>query len=87
LAGLADCDVLAVHLDVDLVDFLELPLSENVERDGGVALEVALSVLGAVAAHPRCAAITVTEVNPDHGAADGSTLAAFVDALAQALAR
>ena len=38
LAALADCDVLSVHLDVDLVDFLELPLSENTERDGGVTL-------------------------------------------------
>jgi arginase len=86
LAGLASCDVLAVHLDVDLVDFLTLPLSENVERDGGVTLDVALAVLGLVAAHPRCAAITVTEVNPDHGAADGSTLATFAGALARALA-
>jgi arginase len=86
LAGLASCDVLAVHLDVDLVDFLTLPLSENVERDGGVTLDVALEVLGAVAAHPRCAAITVTELNPDHGAADGSTVATFVEGLAGALA-
>jgi arginase len=78
--------VLAVHLDVDLVDFLTLPLSENVERDGGVTLDVALAVLALVAAHPRCAAITVTEVNPDHGAEDGSTLSTFVDALAGALA-
>jgi arginase len=85
LAGLAGCDVLAVHLDVDLVDFLTLPLSENVERDGGVTLDVALTVLGAVAAHPRCAAITVTEVNPDHGAPDGSTLRELVAGLAGAL--
>jgi arginase len=85
LAALGSCDVLAVHFDVDLVDFLTLPLSENVERDGGVTLDVALAALAVAAAHPRCAAVTVTEVNPDHGAEDGATLRTFVDGLAGAL--
>jgi hypothetical protein len=31
-------------------------------------------------------ALTITELNPDHGAEDGSTLAAFVDQLVGALA-
>jgi arginase len=86
LAALADCDVLCLHLDVDLVDFLELPLSENTERDGGVTLQTALAALGVLAAHDRTATITLTELNPDHGAADGSTLAAFVAGVAAALA-
>ncbi|HWH95826.1 MAG TPA: arginase family protein, partial [Baekduia sp.] len=85
LAALADCDVLAVHLDIDLVDFLTLPLSENVERDGGVTLDVALKALSAAAAHPRCATVTLTEVNPDHGAADGSTLRTLIAGVAGAL--
>ncbi len=34
----------------------------------------------------RVSALTVTELNPDHGAQDGSTLAAFVDHLVAALA-
>jgi arginase len=86
LAALADCDVLSVHLDIDLVDFLELPLSENTERDGGVTFATALAALSVLAAHDRTATITLTELNPDHGAADGSTLATFVTGVARALA-
>ncbi|WCB92935.1 Arginase [Baekduia alba] len=86
LAALGDCDVLAVHLDVDVVDFLDLPLSENTERDGGVTLDAALAALAVAVADPRCATITVTEVNPDHGAADGTTLKTLVGGLAAALA-
>jgi arginase len=86
LGALEGCDVLALHFDVDVVDFLSAPLSENVERDGGVPLDAALAALGTVAADPRCATITVTEVNPDHGAADGSTLRALATGLAGALA-
>jgi arginase len=85
LAALADCDVLAVHLDVDLVDFLTLPLSENVDRDGGVTLDVALAALKVAAAHPRCATVTLTEINPDHGAADGADLRTLIAGLAGAL--
>jgi arginase len=87
LDALADCDVLAVHFDVDVIDFLTLPLSENVERDGGVTLGCALAALAVAAADPRCATVTVTEVNPGHGAADGSTLRTFAAGLAAALGR
>jgi arginase len=86
LAALSGCDVLAVHLDVDVIDFLDLPLSENTERDGGVTLEVALGALAVLAAHERTATVTITELNPDHGATDGSTLRTFVAGLAAALA-
>jgi arginase len=86
LGALDGCDVLAVHLDIDVVDFLSAPLSENVERDGGVPLEAALTALATLAADPRCATVTLTEVNPDHGAADGSTLRALASGLAEALA-
>jgi arginase len=85
LDALADCDVLAIHLDVDVVDFLTLPLSENVERDGGVTLGCALAALAVATADPRCATVTVTEVNPGHGAADGSTVRTFAAGLAAAL--
>jgi arginase len=34
---------------------------------------------------PNLAALTVTELNPDHGESDGSTLRQFAEALANAL--
>jgi arginase len=86
IGALGDCDALAVHLDIDVVDFLSAPLSENVERDGGVTLDCALTALAALAADPRCATVTLTEVNPDHGATDGSTLRELASGLAEALA-
>jgi arginase len=35
---------------------------------------------------PNWAALTVCELNPDHGESDGSTLRTFAEALADALA-
>ena len=87
LATLDGCETIAVHLDIDVVDFLSSPLSENVERDGGVTLDCAMTALGALATDPRCTTVTLTQVNPDHGAADGSTLRALTTGLAEALAR
>ncbi len=77
---------LVVHFDVDVVDFTDAPLSENTGRNVGVPLQTALDALGALLGDPRVAALTVTELNPLHGAADGGTLTRFVDGLAPALA-
>jgi arginase len=38
-----------------------------------------------LAADERFAALTITEVNPDHGAEDGSTIETFVAGLVSAL--
>jgi arginase len=84
LAALAGCDAVAVHFDVDLVHFLDAPLAENTEREG-VTLEVAATALGVLTADPRFRALTVTEHNPFHGAADGSTTRRLVEVLARAL--
>ncbi len=82
-----DTAAIAVHFDVDLVDFVDAPLSENTGRNIGVPLASALATVAALAADPRVRILTVTELNPLHGAEDGSTLAPFVAGLADALAR
>ena len=46
----------------------------------------AFAALAAVLLDSRVSALTISELNPDHGAEDGSTLAAFVDRLVAALA-
>jgi arginase len=74
-----------VHFDVDTVDFVDLPLSENTGHNIGIAFDTAAAALAAVVADPRLVALTVTEHNPAHGAEDGSTTAALADALAAAL--
>ncbi len=81
-----NCDRLLVHFDVDVVDFTDLPLSEETGRNQGLPFAAAMRALGVLLASPKLGALTVTELNPDHGAAAGSTVAAFVDGLSRALA-
>jgi arginase len=74
-----------VHFDVDLVDFSDVPLSENTGRGIGIPFETALTALGVLAAHDALLGVTVTELNPHHGAADGSDVARLAQRLAGAL--
>ena len=62
----ASCDRLLVHFDVDVIDFTDTPLSENWGRNEGLAYEATLRALDVLVASPRLAALTITELNPDH---------------------
>jgi arginase len=84
--AMAEFDQLLVHFDVDLVDFNDLPLSENAGRAQGLSLDTVMTALTELLRAPNLSALTVTELNPHHGAEDGSTLARFVDGLVGALA-
>jgi arginase len=74
-----------LHFDVDVVDFVDLPLSENTGHNIGLPFAAAAAALETLTADPRLAALTVTEHNPAHGAEDGSTTAALAGALAAAV--
>jgi arginase len=76
-----------VHFDVDVVDFIDLPLSENTGRNVGLPFAAASAALEALVADPRFAGLTVTEHNPAHGPEDGSATAALAAALQSALSR
>jgi arginase len=78
-------DHVLVHFDVDIIDFTDLPLSEERVRNQGLSFAQAIQVLGVLTADERFAALTVTEVNPDHGAEDGSTIEIFAAGLVNAL--
>jgi arginase len=78
-------DHVLVHFDVDIIDFTDLPLSEERVRNQGLTFAQAMRVLGVLAADERFAALTVAEVNPDHGAEDGSTIETLAAGLANAL--
>jgi arginase len=78
-----DCERLLVHFDVDVIDFNDAQLSEERVRGSGLTLDAALSALSVLAASERFAALTVTELNPDHS--DERELRRFVTALAGAL--
>ena len=75
-----------VHFDVDAIDFADAPLSENTDRNVGLTLDAALEALAGVLHVPGLAALTVTELNPDHAAAVPGLLERFTSGLAAALA-
>jgi arginase len=77
-------DRLVIHFDVDVVDFTDAPLSENTGRNIGLSLTDALRALGDLLRDPRVSAVTVTELNPDHGEPEDATLTRFVAGFAEA---
>ena len=80
------CDRVVVHFDVDVIDFTDVPLSENWGRNEGLAYETAMRALRVLLGSPKLAAVTVTELNPDHVEEGAGTLERFARDLAGALA-
>ncbi len=77
----------AVHVDVDVLDFLDAPMAENVNgRNSGPTVEQLGLALRELVRDPRCWAISIGQLDPGHAAADPTAIPRFVDALAAALA-
>jgi arginase len=74
-----------IHLDVDVVDFTDAPLSEHPSRNTGLKLETMLSVLRILASAPGLVAITLAELNPHNAAADDGLLTRFAPSFAKAI--
>jgi arginase len=81
------CDRLLVHFDVDVIDFTDVPLSENWGRNEGLAYDDAMRALRTLLASPRLAGMTITELNPDHTEQDAHSVERFATDIAEALAR
>ena len=60
------CDRLLVHFDVDVIDFTDVPLSENWGRNEGLSFDDAQRVLADLVASPCLAGLTISELNRDH---------------------
>ena len=74
---------LAVHLDVDVLDFTDAPLAENTDgRNSGPTLVQLAMGLRAATADPRTRVMSIGEVNPSRSAGDPTALARFVDVIA-----
>jgi arginase len=80
------CERLLVHFDVDVIDFTDMPLSENTGRNEGLPYDVAMRALDVLLASPKLAALTVTELNPDHAEEGARSIERFASALAGRLA-
>jgi arginase len=75
-------DRFALHLDLDVIDFTDAPLSEHPSRNTGLKLKEMLEALSVLAADPRLVAITLTELNPHNAAADEGLLERFAASFA-----
>jgi arginase len=71
VAWAAKFNRLLVHLDVDVLAFIDFPIAENVRRCDGLTLDELSQVLKGLVATPNWRALTVTEVNPDHAPDEG----------------
>jgi arginase len=76
---------LLVHFDVDVIDFNDLPLAENYSKNKGLSYSHALELLEVLLKSPKIAGLILTEINPDHGAEDGSTIQRFAQDLSRLL--
>jgi arginase len=76
----------AVHVDVDVLDFIDAPLAENVNgRNSGPTIEQLGAALGVLLQHPECIALSIGQLVPAHASADPTALPRLVEALAAAV--
>jgi arginase len=79
-------DRLLVHLDVDVLEFADFPIAENVRRQPGLTLAELSAALPPLLAAPNWRALTVTEVNPDHAPDEAQSFHRLIQTLCSALA-
>jgi arginase len=77
---------LAVHVDVDVLDFIDAPLAENTDcRNTGPTLDQLGQALAAAAADRRLRALSIGELNPTRSAGDRDAIPRFIRMLAATL--
>lgn len=73
---------LAVHLDVDVLDFTDAPLAEDTGgRNTGPTLTAVAEALDTACRDRRFRVLSIGELNPTRSAGDRSAIDRFVDAL------
>jgi len=77
---------LLVHVDADVLDFLDFPIAEETRRYKGLRFEQLVASLGELVAASNWTTLTICEVNPDHDP-DGSSMRRLSEALADILSR
>jgi arginase len=78
---------LAVHLDVDLLDFTDAPLAENTDgRNTGPTLDQAAEALVIAAHDPRIRAVSIGEINPTRSAGTPTAIPRFVNVIVRMIA-
>lgn len=75
-----------VHLDVDVLDFLDAPIAENVNgRNSGPTIAILEQALVELMRDPDCWGMSIGQLDPAHASADPTAIPRLVSALASAL--
>jgi arginase len=84
--GVLPSGPLAVHIDVDVLDFTDAPLAESTDgRNSGPTLDQLAQALLAAAGDPRLRALSIGELNPTRSAGEPDAIPRFVRMLAATL--
>jgi arginase len=77
---------LAVHLDVDVLDFIDSPLAENTDgRNSGPRLDQVTVALRIAAQDARFRTLSIGELNPTRSAGDPGAMVRFVASVAHVI--
>jgi arginase len=77
---------LAVHLDVDVLDFTDAPLAENTDgRNSGPSLDQLTVALRIAAQDVRFRSLSIGELNPTRSAGDSDAIPCFVTSIASVI--
>jgi arginase len=69
----------AVHLDVDVLDFLDAPIAENVNgRNSGPTIAQLGAALAELWRDPECRALSIGQLDPAHARADPTAIPRLV---------
>jgi arginase len=84
--GVLPSGPLAVHVDVDVLDFIDAPLAENTDcRNTGPTLDQLGQALLAAAGDPRLRALSIGELNPTRSEGEPDAIPRFIRMLAATL--
>jgi arginase len=75
---------LLIHVDVDVLDFIDFPIAEETRRYRGLRFEQLVAALREFVAAPNWTTLTICEVNPDHDP-DGTSMHRLNEALGDVL--
>jgi arginase len=67
-----------VHLDVDVIDFTDLPVADVPQYSQGMMFKEVVNCLSVFASNPKFGGLVITEFNPDHLDEKGKDAAVFV---------
>ena len=75
-------DDLLVHVDIDVLRWVDFPIAENSRRRDGLTLAELQGVLERLVALPRWRALTLCEINPDHAPNEAASFTRLIQVLA-----